>query len=68
MEQWKTGGAVAPDSLKQERLRKGGKKKVLLLGSGLVAGPAVDVFAARPDVHLIIGKPFSVSVDGSMLM
>lgn len=58
IEQWKTGGAVAPDSLKQERLRKGGKKKVLLLGSGLVAGPAVDVFAARPDVHLIIGKPF----------
>ena len=31
------------------------KKKVLLLGSGLVAGPAVEVFAARPDVHLIIG-------------
>lgn len=23
-----------------------------------MAGPAVDVFAARPDVHLIIGKPF----------
>jgi len=32
-----------------------GKRKVLLLGSGLVAGPAVEVFAARPDVHLIIG-------------
>ncbi|KIR40645.1 alpha-aminoadipic semialdehyde synthase [Cryptococcus deuterogattii 99/473] len=56
IEQWKTGGAAAPDSLKQERLRKGGKKKVLLLGSGLVAGPAVDVFAARPDVHLIIAS------------
>ena len=32
------------------------KQRVLLLGSGLVAGPAVDVFAARPDVHLVIGE------------
>jgi alpha-aminoadipic semialdehyde synthase len=32
------------------------KKKVLLLGSGLVAGPAVEVFAARKDVHLVIGR------------
>lgn len=32
------------------------KKKVLLLGSGLVAGPAVEVFAARKDVHLVIGE------------
>jgi hypothetical protein len=32
------------------------RKKVLLLGSGLVAGPAVEVFAARKDVHLAIGK------------
>lgn len=31
------------------------KKKVLLLGSGLVAGPAVDVFVARGDVGLVIG-------------
>ena len=31
------------------------KKKVLLLGSGLVAGPAVDVFVARGDVDLVIG-------------
>lgn len=32
------------------------KKRVLLLGSGLVAGPAVEVFAARSDVSLAIGK------------
>jgi len=29
---------------------------VLLLGSGLVAGPAVDVFVSRGDVELVIGK------------
>lgn len=57
-----------PDSLKQENLRRGGKKKVLLLGSGLVAGPAVDVFAARPDVHLIIGEPFPFSIHRSTLI
>lgn len=45
---WKTGGAGthAPSQ----------KKRMLLLGSGLVAGPAVDVFLARPDVTLVIGK------------
>lgn len=31
------------------------KKKILLLGSGLVAGPAVEVFLKRPDVQLVIG-------------
>lgn len=30
-------------------------KRILLLGSGLVAGPAVDIFLKRPDVRLIIG-------------
>lgn len=32
------------------------KKRILLLGSGLVAGPAVDVFLKRPDVLLTIGE------------
>ncbi|BEI93733.1 uncharacterized protein CcaverHIS019_0601920 [Cutaneotrichosporon cavernicola] len=32
------------------------KKKVLLLGSGLVAGPAVEVFLKRPDVQLVIAS------------
>jgi alpha-aminoadipic semialdehyde synthase len=31
-------------------------KKILLLGSGLVAGPAVDVFLKRPDVRLVIAS------------
>lgn len=34
------------------------KKKVLLLGSGLVAGPTVDVFVSRGDVELLIGTSF----------
>lgn len=32
------------------------RKKVLLLGSGLVAGPAVEVFAASSDLQLTIGE------------
>jgi alpha-aminoadipic semialdehyde synthase len=32
------------------------KKRVLVLGSGMVAGPAVDELAARLDVELIVGK------------
>jgi alpha-aminoadipic semialdehyde synthase len=32
------------------------KKRVLVLGSGMVAGPAVDELAARPDVKLIVGE------------
>ncbi|OCF43182.1 alpha-aminoadipic semialdehyde synthase [Kwoniella heveanensis CBS 569] len=43
-------------SVEQTTQRSGGKKKVLLLGSGLVAGPAVEVFASRPDVHLVIAS------------
>ena len=43
------GGAVSSSILKEK------KKKVLLLGSGLVAGPAVDVFVSRGDVELMIG-------------
>lgn len=38
--------------------QQGEAKRILLLGSGLVAGPAVDVFAARSDVQLLIGKPY----------
>jgi alpha-aminoadipic semialdehyde synthase len=32
------------------------KWRVLVLGSGMVAGPAVDELAARPDVEVIVGK------------
>jgi alpha-aminoadipic semialdehyde synthase len=40
------------------------KKRILILGSGMVAAPAVDFIAQRSDVELIIGiskKPFSRS-------
>jgi len=36
-------------------IMKDKREKVLLLGSGLVAGPAVDVFVSRGDVELVIG-------------
>jgi alpha-aminoadipic semialdehyde synthase len=42
-------GAVKTSVLREKR------KRVLLLGSGLVAGPAVDVFVSRGDVELVIG-------------
>jgi alpha-aminoadipic semialdehyde synthase len=32
------------------------KKRILLLGSGMVAKPAVDVFLGREDVRLVVGK------------
>ena len=32
------------------------KKRVLVLGSGMVAGPAVDELAGRPDVEMIVGE------------
>jgi alpha-aminoadipic semialdehyde synthase len=32
------------------------KKRILVLGSGMVAGPAVDELAARSDVELIVGE------------
>jgi alpha-aminoadipic semialdehyde synthase len=42
-----------PASINTVRL----KKKVLMLGSGMVAGPAVDEISKRPDVELVVG-PF----------
>jgi alpha-aminoadipic semialdehyde synthase len=42
------------------------EKRVLVLGSGMVAGPAVDELAARTDVELIVGecrtRPFLAGV------
>ncbi len=40
--------------VKRERVAK--KKRVLVLGSGMVAGPAVDELAGRPDVGLVVGE------------
>ncbi|RXK35397.1 hypothetical protein M231_07341 [Tremella mesenterica] len=49
-----SSSSVAPSSTKTTKIRP--KKKVLLLGSGLVAGPAVDVFVQRGDIELAIGS------------
>lgn len=32
------------------------KKTVLLLGSGMVAGPLVEHLLSRPDVKIVVGK------------
>lgn len=32
------------------------KKKVLMLGSGMVAGPAIDELVRKGDVHLTVGE------------
>ncbi|WWD17363.1 hypothetical protein CI109_101804 [Kwoniella shandongensis] len=58
VEAWRKSTSSKPATPEQSQgasLRKD-KKKVLLLGSGLVAGPAVEVFASRPDVHLVIAS------------
>lgn len=39
----------------------GSQKRVLVLGSGLVAGPACEVFLARKDVAVTIGKQLCLS-------
>ena len=51
-----SGDGAGKTGLLQEK-----KKKVLLLGSGLVAGPAVDVFVSRGDIELVIGMSLSVT-------
>ena len=33
-----------------------GQKKVLILGAGYVAGPAVDYLSRDHDVHVTVGK------------
>ena len=33
-----------------------GQKKVLILGAGYVAGPAVDYLSRDKDVHVTVGK------------
>nr|XP_018263129.1 alpha-aminoadipic semialdehyde synthase [Kwoniella dejecticola CBS 10117]OBR85287.1 alpha-aminoadipic semialdehyde synthase [Kwoniella dejecticola CBS 10117] len=59
VEAWRSSSTQNGISAKQDesKLANGQqKKRILLMGSGLVAGPAVDVFAARPDVHLAIAS------------
>ncbi|WWC89390.1 uncharacterized protein L201_004313 [Kwoniella dendrophila CBS 6074] len=62
VESWRSSdpSTAAVSAISQDGFTKasgsGGKKKILLLGSGLVAGPAVEVFAARADVQLAIAS------------
>jgi len=48
------GAAVAPAAPKEGEAAR--RRRVVLLGSGLVAGPAVKQLASRVDVDLVIGK------------
>ena len=47
------------ENAKKERMGKGGerdrRKRVLVLGSGMVAGPAVGEIAGRGDVDVVVG-------------
>jgi alpha-aminoadipic semialdehyde synthase len=54
---WRTSHKFNPDGLPLP-------KKILLLGSGLVAGPAVDVFVKRPDVRLVIASNNTSEANG----
>lgn len=44
------------------------KKRVLVLGSGMVAGPAVDHLASRRDVEVIVGQYVSAVRFGLFLL
>ena len=47
---------LASDQLLSRDVRPAQGKKVLLLGSGMVAGPTVEEICKRLDVELVIGK------------
>jgi alpha-aminoadipic semialdehyde synthase len=51
-----TASGASPENDGRTRHVAERKKRVLVLGSGMVAGPAVDELAARPDVELIVGE------------
>ena len=47
---------LTSDQLSSQDVRPAQRKKVLLLGSGMVAGPTVEEICKGPDVDLVIGK------------
>jgi alpha-aminoadipic semialdehyde synthase len=51
----RTASDTSPEHGGRPRRTVERKKRVLVMGSGMVAGPAVDELAARPDVELIVG-------------
>ncbi|WVR06970.1 hypothetical protein IAU60_004007 [Kwoniella sp. DSM 27419] len=59
VDEWRANNSTSVSSSQTtaaSRIDRGEKRKILLLGSGLVAGPAVEVFAARSDVHLAVAS------------
>ena len=58
---WREGATLADvrsESTMQQPSKEAGvvrKKRVLMLGSGMVAGPAVDEICKRGDVELLVG-------------
>ncbi|KAI0268740.1 Saccharopine dehydrogenase-domain-containing protein [Gloeopeniophorella convolvens] len=61
VEAWRAAQTSQPESSASTSLENKGqagaiKKRVLVLGSGMVAGPAVDELAARPDIELIVAS------------
>ena len=50
---WRVEAEAAKEAAQSELALE--KKKVLMLGSGMVAGPAVDEIARRRDVELLVG-------------
>lgn len=55
---WRTGVASAEEE-KARAPVPGRRKRVLMLGSGMVAGPAVDEIARHGDVELLVGESIS---------
>jgi len=51
-----TSQPVMPTNKLPEAAPKAPARKILMLGSGLVAQPAVDYIAQRPDIELMIGS------------
>lgn len=56
VEAWRNTKTATPSQSSVPTRLPPKKKRVLLLGSGLVAGPAVDVLEHRGDIELVIGK------------
>ncbi|KDQ57993.1 hypothetical protein JAAARDRAFT_129317 [Jaapia argillacea MUCL 33604] len=52
----KSGREVGDRSVMGTVREEVGKKRVLMLGSGMVAGPAIEEIAKRGDVELIVGS------------
>lgn len=43
------------------------KRRILMLGSGMVAGPAVSEICKRRDIELIVGRPLLLGMEVTIL-